>query len=707
MATQQVDIIVEGMTCANCASSLNKYLEKKGAKDISVNFMTNDVSFVADSAENTLESLKNGIGKLGFTVIDDDQYDPHAGHGHAHGEHNLMKVRRLLMIAGIFTIPLVLNHLAHMFGFEFLAFLNDHWVQFGLCLPVYIIGIYYFGVSAWKGLRAGIANMDVLIFIGSTAAFVYSLIGAITNDPNLIFFETAATIITLVLLGNYLEEKAVNQTSSSIDELSQLQAVKAQKLQGDGSSIEIDAKEIKPGDRLFVAQGDQIPVDGYILKGQAQVDESLLTGESLPISKDIKDFVVGASILSSGSIEMEASALPNETVLSKMIDLVKKAQSEKPDIQRLADQISSWFVPLVLGISILTFVLGYFVFGVSMNKALMSSIAVLVISCPCAMGLATPAAVMVGVGRMAQNGILIKGGATLEQFAQAKHFVFDKTGTLTSSALEIKDFEVLGANTELVKNQLLSIEQNSQHPIARSIISYLKKEGARNMSDQFVEIKEVQGKGMFAKDQEGNSYELIQGEKFDVVFLKNGERIAGINLQDELRADAEEVIHYLNNQNIQSHILSGDKASKVIQLGEQLGVSESKAEQSPMEKLDHIKSLSKDGMTIMVGDGINDAPALTQADIGVSLSEASKIAMQSSEIVLMNNSLGKLKDAHHISKLTLKTIKQNLFWAFAYNIVAIPVAALGFLNPMIGALFMAFSDVVIILNSLKLKFKKL
>ncbi len=707
MATQQVDIIVEGMTCANCASSLNKYLEKKGATDISVNFMTNDVSFVAEDSDSTLESLKHGIGRLGFTVVEEADYDPHAGHGHAHGEHNLMKVKRLLMISSIFTLPLVVNHLAHMIGFEFLAFLNDHWVQFALCLPVYIIGVYYFGLSAWKGLRAGIANMDVLIFIGSTAAFVYSLIGAITNDANLIFFETAATIIALVLLGNYLEEKAVNQTSSSIDELSSLQAVKARKLLEDGSSLDIDAKDIKPGDRLIVAQGDQVPVDGYIVKGQALIDESLLTGESLPISKDVKDFVVGASILTNGSIEMRASALPNETVLSKMIDLVKKAQSEKPDIQRLADKISSWFVPVVLGISVLTFVLGYFVFGVNMNKALMSSIAVLVISCPCAMGLATPAAVMVGVGRMAQNGILIKGGATLEQFAQAKHFVFDKTGTLTNAALQIKDFEILSGDATEVKNQIFSIEQNSQHPIASSIINHLKNEGARNVSDQFIEIKEVRGKGMFAQDQSGRSYELIQGSDYDVEFLKDGVVIAGINVQDELRTDAEGVIQYLNGQNIQSHILSGDKASKVTHLGSQLGISNSKAEQSPKEKLEHIKKLSDQGMTIMVGDGINDAPALTQADIGVSLSEASKIAMQSSEIVLMNNSLGKLKDAHHISKLTLKTIKQNLFWAFAYNVVAIPVAALGFLNPMLGALFMAFSDVVIILNSLKLKFKKL
>ena len=706
MTTQQVDIIVEGMTCANCASSVNKFLEKKGAKEISVNFMTNDVSFVT-AGDVSLEALKSGITKLGYNVIDEDDFDPHEGHGHGPGEHNLMRVKKLLLIASVFTVPLILNHLAHILGFEFLAFLNDHWVQFALCLPVYIIGIYYFGVSAWKSLRSGVPNMDVLIFIGSTAAFGYSLIGAITNDPNLIFFETAATIITLVLFGNYLEEKAVNQTSSSINELSQLQVTKAQKLQVDGSTIEINAKEIKPGDRLYVANGDQIPVDGYVLKGSALVDESLMTGESIPITKNIKDFIVGASTLKSGSLEMEASAFPSETVLSKMIDLVKKAQSEKPDIQRLADKISAWFVPVVLGISILTFVLGYFVFGVAMNKALMSSIAVLVISCPCAMGLATPAAVMVGVGRMAQNGILIKGGATLEQFAQAKHVVFDKTGTLTNSDLEIKDFEIFSGDLETIKNQIYTIEKKSTHPIAQSIVSHLENEGIQISGIQFVEINEVQGKGMIAKDASGNRYELIRGAKFDVEFHKNGQAIAGINLQDVLRTQAPSVIKYLNDQKIQSHILSGDKASKVMDLGKKLGITEVLAEQSPSDKLAQIKELTKDGLTIMVGDGINDAPALTQADIGVSLSEASKIAMQSSEIVLMNNSLAKFKEAHHISTLTLKTIKQNLFWAFAYNIVAIPVAALGFLNPMLGALFMAFSDVVIILNSLKLKFKKL
>ncbi len=704
MSDKVVELKVDGMTCSNCASSLNRFLSKKGLENVYVNFSTKEVRFVQHDADISIDEIKVGIKKLGFEVVEDNK------------PKDWWTLERKLLVSAIFTLPLFLQHFLMMANIEIFAFLNNPWVQFALCLPVFLIGLMHFGKSAWHSVKGGVPNMDVLIFVGSTAAFIYSLIGTLQHHHDYIFYETAAMIITLVLLGNLLEKRAVEQTTTSIDELSKLKVSKAKKVMPSGTHISLDIEEIKVDDILQINEGDSIPLDGKIIEGHATVDESMLTGESIPVEKKKGDIVVGASTLLSGNIQMKVSAIGSETVLNKLIELVKTAQQDKPSIQRLADKISAVFVPIVLLISVLTLTISFFVFDISFQQALMNSIAVLVISCPCAMGLATPTAVMVGVGRVAKNGILIKGGQTLELFAGVKNIVFDKTGTLTTGAFKIKTINYLESDKTRVNSLIYSLEQNSSHPIAKSIVAELENFERSNSLPKFVKIEEQKGSGIIAEDEHGNKFQigsfslashLTKDDSHDIYFLENDTILATIDIGDEIKESTAETIKYMKSQGIESIMLSGDKNEKVSTTAKLLGIVQYYGEQLPQQKLSLIESLSKKAPTAMVGDGINDAPALAKATIGVSLSDASQIAIQSAQIVLLKGKLENLAKAFAISKHTLLTIKQNLFWAFAYNLVAIPIAAMGFLNPMWGALFMAFSDVVVIGNSIRLKSKKI
>jgi P-type Cu+ transporter len=704
MSDKIIELKVDGMTCSNCAASLNRFLDRKGLKDVYVNFSTNEIRFAQGEKIIPMEEIKSGIKKMGYEVIEEGKTG------------KWWTLERKLLISAILTIPLFAQHFLMMANIQWLAFLENPWLQLALGFPVYLIGFFHFGKSALGSLKGGIPNMDVLIFVGSTAAFVYSLIGTLQNEPNYIFYETAATIITLVLLGNLMEKRAVEQTTTSIDELSKLKVEKAKKIMPSGARVTLDIAEIQVGDLLQINEGDSIPLDGKIMEGTATVDESMLTGESIPIEKRKGDSVVGASTLLSGNIQMEVSAAGSETVLSRLIELVKTAQQNKPSIQRLADKISAIFVPVVLLIAVLTLTISVFVFNISFQQALMNSIAVLVISCPCAMGLATPTAVMVGVGRVARNGILIKGGQTLEVFAGIKNIVFDKTGTLTTGAFKIKEINYLDQNKQRVNSLIYNLEQHSSHPIAKSIVEQLDSYERKNSLPKLVNIEEKKGLGIMAKDENGNSFKIgsyglashfTKDKSHDVYLLENDALIATIDIGDEIKKSAADTVKYLKSQGIKSIMLSGDKNEKVAATAQQLGIEEFHGEQHPEQKLDLIEILSKKAPTAMVGDGINDAPALAKATIGVSLSDASQVAIQSAQIVLLKGKLENLAKAFAISKHTLLTIKQNLFWAFAYNIVAIPIAAMGFLNPMWGALFMAFSDVVVIGNSIRLKSKNI
>ena len=693
-----IELNVTGMHCSNCALSVHKLLEKKGLKDVYVDFANSEVKF--RSPDNTLvPGLIKDIEGLGYKVQASDGVMP---------ESIFEKVENKFLFCLIFTVPLFL----HMF----LPFhvLHDPDIQLILCLPVFILGCVHFGKSALNSVINGIPNMDVLIFIGSSAAFIYSFIGTVYNlGTDFFFYETAATIITLVLLGNVIERRSVTQTTSAVRDLLKFQENNATRILN-GEKEQIKSSEIQIGNTLLVNTGDKVPTDGEIIWGEASINESMITGESIPVEKTKYDQVIGGTIIEKGSIHILATRVGKNTVLSQIIDLMKRAQAAKPTIQKLGDRVAAIFVPVVLGISLLTFMLAYFVFDIALQKALMNAIAVLVISCPCAMGLATPTAVMVGLGRAAKNGILIKGGNTIEEIAGIKFIVFDKTGTLTTGKFRIKQLVATDVDESEAASIISGIEEYSSHPIAESLVSELKSRFTKKII--FKKVKEEKGIGMNAIDAENNEYQLgskqilensTESADFNLYLTKNQKLIASLSIEDEIKADAKMLIDTLKEHNVIPILLSGDLKRKCEDLAYKLGITEIYAEKLPQEKLDIIEKIKKLGKTSMVGDGINDAPALSTSDVGVSMCSASQIAIQSSEVVLLNSDLKSIDMMLRIGKHTLLTIKQNLFWAFFYNVVAIPVAAFGFLSPMIGALTMAFSDVIVIGNSIRLKRKSI
>ncbi|MEM6380476.1 MAG: cation-translocating P-type ATPase, partial [Bacteroidota bacterium] len=567
--------------------------------------------------------------------------------------------------------------------------------------------------------KTGVPNMDVLIFIGATAAFLYSIIGTVQNVEQYIFYETTATIITLVLVGNWLEHRAVEQTTTAIGALSALQKQKAKKIMPSGTIVEVPAEELKVGNHIRINTGDNVPADGRIIQGSAAIDESMLTGESLAVYKQVDDLVIGGSILQEGNLEVEVTAVGKQSILGQMVELVKTAQEDKPAIQRLADRISAIFVPAVLSIAMLTFFVSVLFFDIPAYQATMNAIAVLVISCPCAMGLATPTAVMVGVGRLAQNGVLVKGGNALEILASANYMVFDKTGTLTTGDFEVQKIEFHTPDQQTVLNHIFALEQFSSHPIAASLIEYLTDK-VEVSTVQLRNIEERKGLGISAVKMDGQKIylgsqkqaEQVLGQKLEdqlsVLYYIEGEKIlAEIWMEDALKPNAHSLIHQLKTAQIEPVLLSGDTVMKTNVTADNLSINQFYGGQLPAQKLEKIDTYRKKGTTVMVGDGVNDAPALARADLGISLGNASGAAIQSAKVILLKDNLASLGTALGITKATVLTIRQNLFWAFAYNVVAIPIAAMGYLNPMWGALFMAFSDVVVIGNSIRLKYKRI
>jgi Cu+-exporting ATPase len=594
--------------------------------------------------------------------------------------------------------------------------LRHPYVQLGLALPVYGLGMRHFGGSAWSSLKTGIPNMDVLVTLGSTAAFFYSLTGTVMAlGPDYLFYETAATIITLILAGNVLEHRSVKRTSAAIDALANLQPDKSKRLTPEGEVERVPVDEVQVADTLVVNTGDTIPTDGEVLEGRGWVDESMLTGESEPLEKRNGAKVTGGTLLQDGNLTMMVTAVGQQTVLSKLIELVRRAQSHQPHIQRLGDKVSAYFVPAIVVIALGTFGVSWFVLEVGLQAALLRSIAVLVIACPCAMGLATPTAVMVGLGRAARQGILIKSGRSLEQWVQARHIVFDKTGTLTTGAFKLRGIALYnGAGEAEIRGVVKALEQRSSHPIARSLTQAIDE----RPEGEWQEVTESKGLGMQGVDAQGRRWQLGSGRVLSgaeqgempqhaLYVTRDGELVAGIDLDDEERTDAQAAVAFFNQIGVQTHLLSGDSREKCQRTADRLGIKSVHAEQKPEEKLRFIEQCSADGGVAMVGDGINDGPSLSRADVGVSLGGGTDVAVQSADVVLMQDELSRLPEAFRMSRHTLMTIKQNLFWAFAYNIVAIPLAAAGYLNPMVAALSMAFSDVMVIGNSLRLRYKKL
>ena len=561
--------------------------------------------------------------------------------------------------------------------------------------------------------------MDVLIFIGSTAAFFYSLVGTLKHwglaeVQGFMFFETAASIVTLVLLGNVLEHRSVKQTTTAINELEKLQVGSAKRvslLMGERKVEEVATEDIVVNDLIMLNDGDGLPADGEVVEGTISINEAMLTGEGLPVSKEVGDKVVGGTIVTDGNALIRVTGVGSSTVLSGIIEMVNRAQRTKPAIQKMADRISAVFVPMVLAIALLTLLVSFFVVKLSLETSLMSSIAVLVISCPCAMGLATPTAVMVGLGRSAKEGVLFKGADIMERLASVKTVVFDKTGTLTTGNINVEfidhDSDI---DKKLVESVAVALEMRSSHPIAKSFVTKFNHVAPIITLD---EIEEIKGRGIKGNDAEGNvwmigSSETIQEEKSgDLILSKNGKWVASFNLKDELRKESKAMIQFLNRIGIETVILSGDSEQKTLEIASELGIKTAYWRKSPEKKLAILQEYVIQNPTAMVGDGINDAPALTQATVGISLSQGTQVAIDAADVVLLERyGIGQLERAFRMGQETVKTIRQNLFWAFFYNVVAIPIAAFGFLNPMVAAFTMAFSDVVVIGNSIRFNYRK-
>ncbi len=693
---------VDGMSCANCALTIRKYLENEGQQNVKVNPIDGDVSF--EWVEKAIPAeLKKGIQSLGYTV------QPEAGMPVVKKPFLSNHLHRFL-----FCLPFTLILMTHMLGFHWIM---NPWLQLVLCLPVYIVGMSFFGRSAIKSLRNGMPNMNVLIAIGATAAFIYSLAGTLLNlGSTYLFYETAATIITLVFLGNYMEDASIQTTQRALKSLAKSQKVMANMIAFDEHHQEVilplENTQLKVGDLILIKNGEQVPIDSKILWGEAHVNEAIVTGESVPVHKIAKDKLIGGSILQNGTVKAQVVATGDDTVLSQILNMVKQAQGEKPPVQKMADKISAIFVPVVLGIAVVTFVVNWMVLD-SFQPALMRSIAVLVIACPCAMGLATPAAIAVGLGRAARNGILFRNATSLESFNNISQVVFDKTGTLTTGNFTVADFNVTDEQltTDEFKRIMYSLEKYSTHPIAQSISLHWKT----GRDTRWQKVDEIKGFGMKGVDKEGREYIAgsykaaahLTKENDHNVYLVIDNKLAGwINVKDETRPEAAGVVKYLHQKGIKTFLLSGDRYQKTKALADELGIDEVIAEQTPEQKLHKISELTRLAPTAMVGDGINDAPALAKATVGISMSDASQVALQSAQVVLMNHGLQNLPLALGLGRHTYTTIKQNLFWAFFYNIIAIPVAAMGFLVPGIAALVMGFSDVVLAINSVRLFVKK-
>lgn len=708
---EKVNWKIDGMTCANCALTVGKYLENQGLSNVKVNLMSNEVIFETVE-EDKKASIKKGLASLGYKVV---------GEANAVGSPEEAPGMNRFLKYVLFCAPFTLVLMLHMIPWihHHAHFLMTPWLQLTLCVPVYLLGMNYFGRSAIISIRNKMPNMNVLVATGSSAAFIYSLIGTLMGQgENYLYYETTATIITLVFLGNYLEDTSIGSTQRALNSLAKSQKVMANMIAFDDQHQEIifpvENTTLRHGDLILIKSGEQVPADCKILWGDAIINEAIVTGESLPITKTKKDLLIGGSILVEGTVKAQVNAEAKDSVLANIINLVKQAQGEKPPVQQLADKISAIFVPTVLGITLLTFILNY-IFLHDFTESLMRSIAVMVIACPCAMGLATPAAIAVGLGRAAKNGVLFRNAKSLELFKNIRQVVFDKTGTVTTGKFEIQSIKTFGTIDEAqLKKIAYSLEKFSNHPIALCLQEAFKQKDII----KWEKIEEIKGMGMKGVDAEGNIYwagsfaiasSQTTDQNHNVYITKNDALLGWVDVKDELRAEAKSVIAYLQQKNIKTILLSGDRQHKTAAIGAALGIDEVIAEQSPEQKLEKISELTLLTPTAMVGDGINDAPALAKATIGISMSEASQVAIQTADVVLMNKGLKNLPLSLGLGKHTFYTIQQNLFWAFSYNIIAIPVAAFGLLGnygPTYGALIMGLSDVVLAVNSIRLFWKK-
>jgi P-type Cu+ transporter len=726
---EKQEFAISGMTCSACSTRIEKVLNKMDGIEANVNLATEGATIEYVPGVTSIDEIINKVEKIGYHAkIKDNK-----ANREDEKELEMLKKKRTLFLSIILSLPLLYTMLGHMpfeTGLPMPAILMNPWVQMLFATPVqFYIGAPFY-VGAFKSLRNKSANMDVLVALGTSAAYFYSvsegLRSLIQNDylPHL-YFETSAVLITLILTGKYFEAIAKGKTTAAISKLVELQAKEATVLHGT-EQVKIPLSDVRIGDRILVKPGEKIPVDGVILKGKTTIDESMITGESIPVDKTVDDSVIGSTINNNGSIEMVAGKVGQDTMLAQIIDVVEKAQGSKAPIQRTADIISGIFVPIVVGIALLTFIGWYFFFSPGdLPTAIKISIAVLVIACPCALGLATPTSIMVGTGKGAEKGVLFKGGEYLETAHKVDAVVLDKTGTITVGKPEVTDIELF--NKEALA-YIISAENASEHPLARAVVKYGKEKGIQLLDVESFETLPGHGinatvennviiagtrklmieQGIAINEFENEIQRLENAGKTAMFFAMNGSLAAIIAVADVIKPDATATIKELKDLGIDVHMLTGDNERTAKALAAEAGITNVHAEVLPNEKAEKIKQLQKEGKIVaMVGDGINDAPALATADIGIAIGTGTDVAIETSDVTLVGGKLEHLPKAFKLSRATMKNIRQNLFWALAYNSAGIPIAAAGLLEPWIAGLAMAFSSVSVVSNSLRLKRVKL
>ena len=634
-----------------------------------------------------------------------------------------MTITKRFWIALVFSLPMLVGMILMPFG---IMIPGGEWTQFILTTIVMAVAARPFLQSAWASFKKHHSNMDTLVAIGTATAYIYSIYAMITHQS--VFFESAAFVVTFVLLGQVFEERMRNNASNAIEKLVDLQAKEAEVMR-DGKLVKIPLAELVQGDLIKVKPGQKIAVDGVITEGSSTVDESMVTGESMPVTKKIGDKVIGSTMNSNGTFMFKAEKVGSDTMLSQIVELVKKAQNSHAPIQNLTDKVSEIFVPVVLILSILTFLVWYVFLGATIAQALIFAVSVVVIACPCALGLATPTALMVGTGRGAKMGILIKNGEVLEEVNDVKTIVMDKTGTITNGKPEVTD--IVGDSQQVLK-LAAALEESSEHPLATAILDKAKADNIQaNKADSF---QAIEGKGVEAivngqKAFVGNDKLLndvkisadlenkmvqLQNEAKTVVFVGLNQEVIGmIAIQDAPKATSKEAITTLKARGLRTVMLTGDNERVAQAIAQEVGIDEVIADVLPGDKADHVEELQKNGKVAFVGDGINDAPALTMADVGIAMGSGTDIAIESGGIVLMKNDLRDVAKALELSKKTFNRIKLNLFWAFIYNVLGIPVAAGLFfavgltLSPELAGLAMAFSSLSVVTSSVLLNKAKI
>ena len=719
---EKVEFDITGMTCAACSNRIEKVLNKQeGVKSATVNLTTENAVIEYNPSMLTDRDLIARVEKLGYGAKPKQSAEDRVNAK----DKQLNRLKVKLIISALLSLPLLVTMLDHLFGIQIPAILMNPWFQLALATPVQFIIGWQFYDGAYKNLRNGSANMDVLVAMGTSAAYFYSVyemtkwMGDSSYHPHL-YFETSALIITLILFGKYLEHRAKSRTTRAISKLLDMQAKQARVVR-DGDEMMIPVEDVIVGDRIVVKPGEKIPVDGTVVKGRTAIDESMITGESIPIEKEAESAVVGSTLNVNGTIEFEATRVGKDTALASIIKVVEEAQGQKAPIQRMADIISGYFVPIVVGIAIITFLAWYFLVQPgNIEPALVASIAVLVIACPCALGLATPTSIMVGTGKGAESGILFKGGEHLEKTHSLDVVIMDKTGTITKGKPEVTDFT---GDAETLK-LLATAERGSEHPLAEAIVAYA--------AEQDIELGEVDdfeaipGHGIEAviegrkvlvgtrklmtdnnMDEETISSEMEQYEydgKTAMIVAVDGEIKGIVAVMDTVKESAAEAIASLKDEGLEVIMLTGDNTRTAQAIARSVGIDNVIAEVLPEEKADKVKNVQQEGRIVaMVGDGVNDAPALATADIGIAIGTGTEVAIEAADITILGGELTLIPKAIRLSHKTIRNIKQNLFWAFAYNSAGIPIAALGLLAPWVAGAAMAFSSVSVVTNSLRLK----